>query len=267
MSDEQVTELVAEPEIVEAVEAETPETEGQEGDQPEEQKLSAAKERREREKAAKIRLREELASTRTAAEAAEALANRLRAAISGKAEPKEADFPDPYDYMAAKAAFLTKKDFQTDRIDDATAEARAAKDHAAQLMAEEQALIDQAWVESAKSAAGRYADFQKVVSAPGLFPQGTAMVDIIKGSDVAGDLAYAIAQDKALHDDLLHMTPVEAARTIGRLEASLSGPKPRTSTQAPNPIQPVHGRGAAAKSPENMSMDEWIAARKSGKIK
>jgi hypothetical protein len=38
------------------------------------------------------------------------------------------------------------------------------------------------------------------------------------------------------------------------------------TSQTPEPIAPVRGRAQASLNPEKMSMEEYIAARKAGKI-
>ena len=60
------------------------------------------------------------------------------------------------------------------------------------------------------------------------------------------------------------MNPVEAARAIGRIEASIALPKPRTETKAPDPINPVRGSAAASRNPDNMSYVEWVKWRENG---
>jgi hypothetical protein len=60
---------------------------------------------------------------------------------------------------------------------------------------------------------------------------------------------------------------VEAARAIGRIEATLNAPKPRTETQTPAPIAPVRGSARATPAPDAMSYEEYRAARMSGKLR
>lgn len=266
MTEESALAPVAEPEIVIETEGQTPEnaeTTEAEGEQPEEQK-SASKERREREKAAKVRLREELQSANQAKADAEARANRILQTVQGRAEPKEGDYPDYADYQAAKASYVMRKDVDTERADESKAEAQQAQKRAEYLMAEERAMLDQHWSEQAREAQSRYADFDKVVAQPGLFPTGTHLGPLVQMSEMAADLAYRIASDRALHDDLLNMSPVEAARAIGRIEANMTAPKPRTSTQAPDPVNPVRGTTSTTKSTKSMSYLEFKAFRDAG---
>ena len=59
------------------------------------------------------------------------------------------------------------------------------------------------------------------------------MTDLILTSDVGADVAYHLGQNRALAAQIAEMNPVEAARAIGRIEASIVAPKPRTETKAP----------------------------------
>jgi hypothetical protein len=57
---------------------------------------------------------------------------------------------------------------------------------------------------------------------------------------------------------------VEQARAIGRIEASLQAPKPRTETNAPDPISPVKGKVSATRDPNRMSYKDYVAYREAG---
>ena len=53
-----------------------------------------------------------------------------------------------------------------------------------------------------------------------------------------------------------------AAKELGRIEATLDAPKPRTQSKAPPPAKTVNGgRSLATKNPDDMTMDEWLAWR------
>jgi hypothetical protein len=246
------------PEGQDTVEAETPE---------DEEKPSPSKERREREKALKQRLREEAEQARTEAQKAVHRADRITKAGEAIEAPKEADFADYTEYVAAKAVWQHARKSSQVQADDARSEATEAEKRAQELSNQERQIVYSAFAASKEEARARYQDYDQVVDRPGLFPANTHLPDLIVASEMAADLAYVVASDKNLHDTLLKMSPVEAARAIGRMEAQLARPKPRTQTNAPTPISPVKGSAAAVKDPSSMSMDEYIAARKSGAIK
>ena len=267
MSDESALAPEAGPEVVTDAE----QAEGQVQDQTaeavtdeakaEDEKKSRAQERREREKAYKQHLRE----GRDEAEkrAADAEARRLKIVTAGQSErePTEAEYPDYADLIAAKALWRFGRSQTERQAAEAEAEANAARTEAQQYAAAHDAAMRQQWAEQTREAEGRISDFQAVISQPGLFPQGSAIVPMIMSSPVAADLAYALALDRGTHDALLRMPPIEAARELGRLEASLQSPRPKTTTSAPPPVSPVKGSAPAGKNPANMSPAEYRAWR------
>lgn len=241
--------------------------EGQEpeGEQsPEEKQRETSKDRRERDRAYKERLRTERDAALSEAAAAETRAQKILRAGSAIEAPKEADFADYTEFVAAKAVWSHAKQASVRDAGFVGEEAAAAKAKAAQIDALERRAQVESWEASKEDAKARYADFDAVVSKPGYFPSGTHLPDLVMASEQAADVAYAVASDARLHDALLKMSPIEAARAIGRLEASLAQPKARTSTNAPDPIAPVRGGGGASRNPVAMNAAEYRAWREAG---
>lgn len=235
---------------------ETPPAEGQ----PEEKSESAK--RREREKAYRARLQTEATEANAKAEQAER--RRLAILEAGKKEaaPKEADFPDPIEYAAAKAIWGAEQRLTEREAQNAGEEAKAAKLQAEEIGKRERAALEQSWAAAREEAKTRYADFE-TVALTGWEPS-PAMTDLILTSDVGPDVAYHLGQNRALAAQIAEMNPVEAARAIGRIEASIVTPKPRTETKAPDPINPVRGSAAAGRNPDTMSYVEWVKWREAG---
>lgn len=257
----------ASPEVVteapkgeETGQVETPPAEGQ----PEEKSESAK--RREREKAYRARLQQEAAEA--SAKAAEAEKRRLAILDAGKKEapPKEADFPDPIEYAAAKAIWGAEQRLTEREAKNAGEVAEAAKREALEISQRERAVIADAWTAQVVEAKGKYADFEKVALAKDL-PVTEAMGELIMTSEAGPDVLYHLGQNRALAAQIAGMSAVEAARAIGRIEASLQVPRPKTETQAPDPITPVRGSAAASLNPDKMSYEEYRQARMSGKIR
>lgn len=246
--------------------AEEPQVEGEtetEDGKPRE----TSKDRRERDRAYKERLRSDRDAAIREADAAEARRQKILRAGSVIDAPKEADFSDYTEFVAAKAVWAHSKQTAERDAGFVGEEVAAAQAKAAEIQARERQAQGESWEASKQEAQSRYADFDAVVSKPGLFPVGTHLPDLVMASENAADLAYALASDRRMHDAILQMQPLEAARAIGRLEASLTQPKARTSTNAPDPIAPVRGGVGATPNAEKLSMEEFIAARKSGKIR
>jgi hypothetical protein len=234
-------------------------------EQAEEKKRESAKERRDRDKAAKQRVREELAITQKKLQDAEERLSRVDALSKSSVAPKEADFTDYAEYVAALSVYRLEQNGAKRETQQVTAEADAAKAEAARLQGQEDGILWNNWQAQSEAAKERYGDFDAVIKG-GVFPEGSAILSMVLRSDTPADLAYHIANDKALNMQLMAMPPIEAARLIGRLEAGLSQPKPRTATQAPSPISPLRGTVGAARDPASMSYEEYKAARKAGKL-
>lgn len=265
MSEQELMAQVADPEVAdqdvietEAVEAEADET----PEAKEERQRETWQERRKREKVQRQRLRDELEATK--AKLAEAEARAAKADSAPAVKPKESDFADYADYLAAVVQFTSKQEVAKTTKEAATAEADAAKLEASRLEAADAEMLWNHWQAQADDAKARYADFDAVVTKPGLFPRGLPQVAMIQASDVAADLAYHIASDQGLHDKLMKMRPLDAARELGRLEATIALPKPRTATSAPAPISPVRGKGGASRDLASMSAPEFAAYRAAG---
>ena len=265
MEDESALADPAGPETV--VEAPEGEEEGQvatppaDGEEPKEEKSESAK-RRERDKAHRERLRTE----RDEALAKAADADRRRQAIlnAGKAEqpPKEADFDDPIEFAVAKGIWGSDQSKRERDASAAGAEVKAAEDRAREIDGKERQVLEQSWAVARDEAKTRYADFE-TVALSGWEPS-PVMTDLILTSDVGPDVAYHLGQNRDLAAQIARMSAVEAARAIGRIEASLQLPKPRMSTNAPPPISPVRGGASVTKDPAKMTLAEFSAWRSSG---
>lgn len=263
------TETVAPEPIVEAPAGDQTEgqTEGQaaEGEKPEDKK-SASAERRERDKAYRERLKAEAAQALAKADEAERRNATLLEEIKSLRRPTDKDFPDPLDLTAENAGLSAERRILEREAKQADEAAKAAKQQAEEINQRERAVLEEAWTAQVADARGRYADFDAVAHAQDL-PVTPAMGDIIMTSDNGPDVLYYLGQNRALAAQIAAMHPVEAARAIGRIEATLTLPKPRTETNAPAPISPVRGSAGASLNPDKVSMEDYIAGRKSGKIR
>lgn len=268
MTDESALALEAGPEVV----AETPIAEGQvqdqtaDGSESETPEVSAAKARRERQKAHQAQLREELDKARQAANEAEARRSRILDAGKQEKPPAESDYTDPLEYVAAKAVWASGQRLNEREASVASEAAEAARQRAEEIQRAEASVIAESWQGQVIEAKSRYADFEAVALDPSV-PISEAMAKMLQTSDVGADVAYFLGQNKAIAAEISKLTPLEAARAIGRIEARVAAPRPRTETNAPAPISPVKGRAQAQYDPDRMSNEEFRAARLSGKIR
>lgn len=110
-------------------------------------------------------------------------------------------------------------------------------------------------------------DYHEVVGGSDV-PAEAHVLEAILDSEQGPQLAYHLAKHPDVAQRLNEMTPVQAAREIGRLEAQLAQPKtetppPRRTTNAPPPINPVRGsNGQFTKSPDQMTDAEWYASQR-----
>lgn len=274
MTDESAAAVSAAPEAVSA-EPQVTETEGQieEGqaadspDQPEEaEKKSRAAERRERHKAHIAQVKADAAAALEKAQQAEVRKASILNAGAMDTEPTEADFPDPLELSAARAIWKQDQRRAERFAKEAEKEANEARQQAASYQQQERVALRQSFEAQVEDAKTRYADYDAVARAHDV-PVSDVMADLIITSDVGPDVLYHLGQNRALAAQIAKLPLAEAARAIGRIEASLNAPKPRTETQAPAPIAPVRGSARATPNIENMSMDEYRAMRMSGKLR
>lgn len=110
-------------------------------------------------------------------------------------------------------------------------------------------------------------DYHEVVGGSDV-PAEAHVLEAILDSEQGPQLAYHLAKHPDVAQRLNEMTPVHAAREIGRLEAQLAQPKtetppPKRTTNAPPPINPVRGsNGQFTKSPDQMTDAEWYASQR-----
>jgi hypothetical protein len=262
------TETVA-PEAVTA-EAQT-QTEGQIGDQaaevegePEtEERKSRAAERRERDKAYRAQLKSDRETALARAQEAEQRKASILNAGALDAEPTANDFPDPLELPAARAIWRQDQRRVERFAKEAEKEAESAREAVKALDQRERHAARQSFEAQVEEAKGRYVDYDAVARAPDV-PVSDFMADLIVTSDMGPDVLYHLGQNRALAAQIAQMPQVEAARAIGRIEATLNAPKPRTETQAPAPITPVKGSGGVVRDPEKMTAPEWAAYRMAG---
>lgn len=193
-----------------------------------------AKERRERDKAYKQRLREEAETHKKSADEAEARRARILDAGKQISAPVEKDFDDYTEFVAAKAVWRHAQQATERDANEAFTEAEAARQRAEAIRQQEKQYTDQAWGEQIKDAQSRYTDFEAVAFDQSV-PITDQMAEIIKSSDMGADLAYYLGKNKAIAADIAKMQPIEAARVMGRIEATLSAPaleqKPKPPTR------------------------------------
>lgn len=175
-------------------------------------------------------------------------------------KPTKADYPDDEAYFEALADFKAEQKVQ--QFSQQTQAERAQEAQARQTAS--QFALYQERVQQAD-----LPDYAEVVGQSDV-PAAPHVLESILDSDVGPQLAYHLAKHPDVAERLNAMTPVQAAREIGRLEAAVTGPATtqptppaKRTTTAPAPINPVRGgNGQFTKPVEAMSDAEWYVANR-----
>lgn len=88
----------------------------------------------------------------------------------------------------------------------------------------------------------------------------TPFIKAVLDCDKPADVLRHIAGDHDLIADLADLTPTQLARRLTRIEIEIAK-KPEKRSSAPQPLEPVNGRGDTSRDPKGMSDAEWREAR------
>jgi hypothetical protein len=125
----------------------------------------------------------------------------------------------------------------------------------AKLLSEHQQAL-KAHSERVQSFAEKMEDFQDVLESVDDVPVSPAVQELIVSSENGPELMYELAKNRAEFERINKLSPLAAARELGRLESKLGAqssakekPEPKKLTNAPKPLEPVgSGKGAVRKS-------------------
>lgn len=178
--------------------------------------------------------------------------------------PKFADYETADDWAAAHAAF-------TERRAEARAETKVSERLERERSEAESTATQTAFMEREREFEKTVQGYRETVSNPNLSKYATPTVaEVITTSDIGPALSFHLAQNPDKLSRIASMkTPAQQGAALGRLEAELkaksSTPVPqKTRTNAPPPPTPV-GNSTPSKSLEDMSIDEYMAHRKTWK--
>lgn len=195
-------------------------------------------------------LREELETLRSRAIPAED-SDAFRALVEREvgAAPKEADYADWFDYQAAKQAYEADK-----RVVARELRKEAARNSSTER--ERRAEVVETFKELSREAAKTIADFTETINKAGDMRAQPHVRDLIVESDKGPLLQYHFAKNPADLRRINELSPVSAAKEIGKLEARLSLAKPKTATSANPPLS--RPSGTAAPSSGEAQLNAWL---------
>ena len=175
-------------------------------------------------------------------------------------QPKSEDF-DTYDeYYVALADFRADQKIKQWRDEE-------SKSRQLAFVTQKQAEFR----ERLKVGESVHADFNEVVFDPSA-PISRAMVEICQEIENPADVLYYLAKNHDKARNIAIMTPVQAARAIGKIEVEIASnlktnPRPTTklTSSAPPPIRPVAtSTPTMQKDPAKMSHEEYRKWRRAG---
>ena len=248
---ETVTEDMQKTESQEA--AETPE-DGDEGDdQGGEEKPQEKPKRSARERINEL--------TRRAHEAEREAQHWREVAERKPAESSDKPSPDKFgsydEYVEALA------DWRADqRVAESFKRRDAERSQAAEARAAEAKA--QAWHERQSNFREATPDYDAVVGKSSV-QVAPHVVDTLLDSDSGPELAYHLAKHPETVRRINALSPLAAAREIGRIEASLStpaAPREKPASKAPAPITPARSSAPASVNLATANMDQYIEARR-----
>lgn len=128
--------------------------------------------------------------------------------------------------------------------------------------APEQVEVLQNFQRSAQESRGKYADFDQVVGKSDVSLPDPALVALGELENVA-DVAYHLAKNPHLAQELWQMTPTKAVAAIGRISAQLERQAEPQISKAPKPISPVSKSSPSLSGELHDGLDpkEWVKRR------
>ena len=248
---------VQEPEVQEP---ETQEPETQEGQEPETQETQrgkkSAQQRINEITKAKYDAEREAAYWRGIAEGSRPQTQQVPepAAREPAAKPNLADFTDYETYIEALTDWKT-----TQKVTEVVHNQRAAtvqERHQAEAME-----LAKGWVSKQETVRKSIADYDEVMGGADTVV-APYITDAILTSDRGPEVAYHLAKNPALAEKLNRLSPIAAAREIGRIEAALEKSSPGTTrTAPPAPAKTTRSSATIPGDPAKMSHDQYRAMR------
>ena len=181
-------------------------------------------------------------------------------------EPQPSQFNDAFEYAKALAEYTADQRIGEMRRQDAEAKE-----------AQERQKVIETWASKVQAAKASMPDFDDIVASSDVVVNDDIR-DAILESDVGPQILYHLAENDDVAKRIAGLTPKQALREIGKLEARFEAketkpePTPITRSKAPAPINPLRGSNPAdvplsANGEWHGTFQAWKEARKAGKIR
>ncbi len=107
----------------------------------------------------------------------------------------------------------------------------------------------------------RIPDFDQVAHSASV-PYSQAMLQLVQESDLGPEIAYHLGKNPHEADRIARLSPLSAAREIGRLESRFASKAPPKVSSAPPPVKTIQGTGAIEPKPlEDLDYDAYYERR------
>lgn len=179
-------------------------------------------------------------------------------------KPTRTEFPDQEAYDAALDAYVEEKAAWVARKEVTAQTEKARKEEQERLIEEQQSAARDAYQARTQKVRERYSDFEEVANTPDV-QVSIQMAHAIIHSENGPELQYYLGKNPAEAKRIMALPEALQLMEMGKLEVKLSQleSKPKIST-TPKPIKPLNGGSEpAAKTPEEESMEEYAARRRS----
>ncbi len=192
---------------------------------------------------------------RSRAEAAEARVAELEAQLTpdGEAAPKEDDFENPDDYLVARAKYEAKQELRQEQLDSAKKQKQDAVEGVTKARKD-------TFAERVNEARETFKDFDDVALRDDL-PVSDTLAEVIQTAEKGPEVLYHLGNNPDEAARLSNMDSVSAAIAVGEIAAKLQLPARKTTTSAPDPIDPVVAKGKPRKNLNDASPDEYAKMR------
>jgi len=184
-----------------------------------------------------------------------------------KTKPVKAEFESYEDYVEAKSKWDIREALLDERKKEKAKEPEKKEDP------------DEEHEEIFKAGREAYEDFEEIVRNPKLELSETMFLAALE-SDSTHEILYHLGKNPEESARIFALSPVQQAREIGKLEMALAKEEPPTqeekepekvvdlseqrkpeepkkTTEAPPPIESVHGKSVTKKDPGKMSNEEY----------
>lgn len=138
--------------------------------------------------------------------------------------------------------------------------------------AKKQETLQESYNRQMQEARNKYPDFEEAIADYDFHLLPNHAKEALLHSNLGAELAYYIANNPEVGDNLARLNPIDAVRQIGRLEAKLEseniGKKAVKVTQAPPPITPIKAQASKQRSLQSYidagDHEGYAAARRAG---